>query len=269
MKKLLIITDLDSSLLNEDYTYEEAKPVIKSLLEKKIPLILNSSKTIGELVSLSTELGLTSPIIAENGGIIAFNKNNSFGVESELSYKNYSLIHSGTTRDTVLECVHKVREEYNLKFKGFYDYSAEELSELTNLTLKGAIEAKERHVTEPILWHDTEDNFDTFVKTLYKNNIKVMRGGRFYHLMGQVDKANGVDMLKSIYKKYDPESDWVVSCIGDSENDLAMLNIADYPIVIPNKGTIRITPSPSTTRYASKNASAGWAEQVSQLIQTF
>ena len=41
-KNFIIFTDLDSTLLDENYSWEKAKPALNELNKLKIPLILNS-----------------------------------------------------------------------------------------------------------------------------------------------------------------------------------------------------------------------------------
>jgi len=53
-KSLLIVTDLDASLLEEDYSYTAALPAIEALKALECPIVLNSSKTLAELKQLSS-----------------------------------------------------------------------------------------------------------------------------------------------------------------------------------------------------------------------
>jgi len=70
MKKLLISTDLDSTLLYEDYSYLEAKPLLAELRQLGFPVVLNSSKTLSEMREIAAELATGAPIISENGGVL-------------------------------------------------------------------------------------------------------------------------------------------------------------------------------------------------------
>ena len=45
-KNFIIFTDLDATLLDENYSWEKAIPALNELNKLKIPLILNSSKTM-------------------------------------------------------------------------------------------------------------------------------------------------------------------------------------------------------------------------------
>lgn len=269
MEKLLIITDLDASLLWHDYTYEEAKPTITKLKALGFPLILNSSKTLAELTALASELESTAPIIAENGGMVAIHENSILKPVEGIDTDAYKVIHTGMSRDTVLEHAHALRDRYNYLFKGFFDMSANDLSTITKLSPEAASKAKQRFVTEPILWEDTKPRFEQFSAQLKEHQIKVIRGGKFIHLMGEVDKAQGAQLAIELYKNAEPETTWTVVAIGDSENDLGMLEIADIPVVIPHDSEIRIHPAHSGTIYASKNASEGWSESMETILNTF
>jgi mannosyl-3-phosphoglycerate phosphatase len=58
-------------------------------------------------------------------------------------------------------------------------------------------------------------------------------GGRFHHILGRNDKGKAVEMLKGFYIK---EFERIVTVgIGDSLNDLPMLNVVDHPIFLKGK----------------------------------
>ena len=71
MTRLLVVTDLDGTLLDhETYSYAEAAPALAELRRRGIPLVLASSKTRAEMELLHAELGLSDPFICENGAAI-------------------------------------------------------------------------------------------------------------------------------------------------------------------------------------------------------
>ena len=55
MKRWLIFTDLDGTLLDEDYGWIAARPAIEALQMASFPIILNSSKTVSEMESFGTK----------------------------------------------------------------------------------------------------------------------------------------------------------------------------------------------------------------------
>ena len=74
MKKkptIIIFTDLDGSLLHRDtFKFDPIKDYLKSLIDKGIIIIPNSSKTEKEIEKFNEELGVELPYISENGSVI-------------------------------------------------------------------------------------------------------------------------------------------------------------------------------------------------------
>ena len=74
MKKkftVIIFTDLDGSLLYRDtFKFDTIKDYIKSLVNKGIIIIPNSSKTEKEIEKFNEELGINLTYISENGSSI-------------------------------------------------------------------------------------------------------------------------------------------------------------------------------------------------------
>ena len=68
MKKLIVFTDLDGTLLNhDDYDYRDALPAIRRLQSMSVPVIFTSSKTLDELQQLADEIDIHDPVIHETG----------------------------------------------------------------------------------------------------------------------------------------------------------------------------------------------------------
>ena len=78
---LLVCSDLDATLLDhENYSFNPAIPALKLLENKRIPLILASSKTYQEMIAIKKSMGNHYPFIYENGSGIFFKKKITFGV---------------------------------------------------------------------------------------------------------------------------------------------------------------------------------------------
>jgi len=169
MKKYLIVTDLDASFIDENYEYKEAIDAIERISSLGCPLVFNSSKTLIECQALAKELNLTSPVISENGGIITVPSNSELTplcqASSEQDWQQKedctSLI-TGLSIDYILSHAHQIREEYGYDFAGFSDWSPQQLMEITGLSEKGAELAKQRQVSEPIIWSDSSKNWKNF-----------------------------------------------------------------------------------------------------------
>lgn len=272
MKKLLIVTDLDASLIDDNYQYTEATEAIKELAERGFPLVLNSSKTLSEMKSLAQELELTTPLIAENGGIVAVpNVSEVAKYCDQAKWQeegDYQTMITGLSREYVLHHAHSVREERGYSFTGFSDMSDQELSDLTGLTEPEAKMAKQRHVSEPILWQDTPERRDSFCNYLESKKIRTLRGGRFIHLMGSADKADGLAVTSQLYRHCYPNIEWTSVALGDSANDLAMLEAADIAITIPHADGIKVQVSGTHNIQAKYPASKGWNDSILSLLTT-
>ena len=68
--KYWIVTDLDGTLMDDDYDIGPAKNTLKILAELNIPVIPCTSKTAAEVRTFREQIGLTDPFIVENGGAI-------------------------------------------------------------------------------------------------------------------------------------------------------------------------------------------------------
>ena len=68
MSRTIVITDLDGTLLDDAYSFEAARPALDLLREKKVPIVVCSSKTRSEIELYREKIGLRGPFIVENGG---------------------------------------------------------------------------------------------------------------------------------------------------------------------------------------------------------
>ena len=266
-RKLLVVTDLDSSLLDEDYGYSGAVEALNYLSSEGYPLVLNSSKTYAELRELASDLSQCDAVIAENGGLVAVREAASaIAQEGEPDDFGFVTHCSGMDRATILEKAHGLRQSEGYAFEGFADWSLGQLIEHTGLDPVSAALAMERETTEPILWNGSASEMADFVDKLKSLGIQVLRGGRFYHLMGMVDKVQGMQLVVDLYKKAEPTSDWLVVAVGDSANDKAMLEAADRAIVIPHAAGPMVEPDNFHTLVANHPGSKGWGEAILQTI---
>jgi mannosyl-3-phosphoglycerate phosphatase len=68
MQRVLIFTDLDGTLLDSSYSFNDALPALDLIRERAIPLIICSSKTRAEIEHYRKRLDNRHPFISENGG---------------------------------------------------------------------------------------------------------------------------------------------------------------------------------------------------------
>ena len=266
-RKLLVVTDLDSSLLDEDYGYDGAVEALNCLRNEGYPLVLNSSKTYAELRELASDLSQCDAVVAENGGLVAI-RATAATIVPQGEPDNFGFVTqcSGMARANILKIAHGLRQNEGFSFEGFADWSVEQVMDHTGLDFASAALAMERETTEPILWNGSASEMAEFVDKLKSLGIQVLRGGRFFHLMGMVDKVLGMQFVVDLYKKAEPTTDWLVVAVGDSANDKAMLEAADRAIVIPHAAGPMIQPDNFHTLVANHPGSQGWGEAILQTI---
>lgn len=270
---IIVNTDLDATLLDHDtYSWEPAKDALSLLQEKGIPLVLNSSKTLAEMQSLAADLGLNYPLVCENGSLIAVPHSGDLTVDhirphvkSIEEEGDYWICYLGESRAEVLEKVSTLKEGNSAYvFQGYTDWSVSEVAEHTGLPMESAALSHQRRGTEPIHWHGTEGDFQAFSEELAALGVKCVSGGRFIHLSGNSDKAIGLETVNAIYREQDPQRNIITIALGDSPNDLGMLNSADIAVVIPNK--VALNPTAPEVIHASQHGPSGWNTELCKIL---
>lgn len=219
---IIIISDLDGTLLeHENYRFDAARPALEQIKQNNIPLILNSSKTAAEIINIRETLDNHHPFVVENGA----------GIYLPDEVRKFKIIKFGKDREEILAVLKKLREELKLSFTGFNDMSNQELMSYTNLTEEQVVLAKQRDFTEPLLWQDSEQQWNVFCKELNNAGLGFAKGGRFNSVSGKVDKGQSINWLRSYYQDQFNLTP-VVIALGDSENDKQMLESADYSILV-------------------------------------
>ncbi len=229
--KLLIFTDLDGTLLDhQTYSFEAAVPALNALIEKDIPLIICTSKTRAEIENVRLELNNADPFISENGGAVFIPKGYfSHPFSSTKEDPEYFIIELGTPYKEIRVAFNQIKEHIPKDIKGFGDLFPQEVSDLCNFSLKQASLAKIREYDEPFILNEGTA-IEDIQEMASRSNLHITRGGRFYHLMGNNDKGKAVMLLRDIYRK---KSELLKTiALGDSQNDLPMLKMVDYPVLV-------------------------------------
>jgi mannosyl-3-phosphoglycerate phosphatase len=234
MKHLIIFTDLDGTLLDHaTYSFEKAQPALSLLRQQNIPLVICSSKTKSEIEHYRKKLKNTHPFISENGGGIFIPKgyfedsvhSSSFDVGED---HNYLMVRLGAKYSDLRRLIQELRRE-GFGVRGFGDMTAQEIAELTGLNIHETETAKERDFDEPFIFEGNEDGVPALLKAINKKGFNVTRG-RFFHILGNSDKGKAVSILIDLYRKNLGEI--LTVAVGDSPNDIPMLEVADVPIIV-------------------------------------
>ncbi|MFK7817451.1 MAG: HAD-IIB family hydrolase, partial [Planctomycetaceae bacterium] len=241
-------------LLNKhDYDFTPALPVLARCARGNVPVILSSSKTEPEMTQLADELGLSaSHLICENGGVVIWR-------DADTPVSRDVL---GVERDQIRAVLDSLRSQF--RFRSFSDLGVDGVAEATDLPEPKARQACDRHCTEPLLYEGPAGSESEFKSAIEAAGLTLTRGGRFWHVAGHTTKGRGMsavlDRLEARHRKHRSIA------IGDSPIDQSMLDIADFPIGIPQPdGSVLVSAGPSGLT-SKQPGSVGWAETVSVLF---
>lgn len=255
----LVVTDLDGSLLNHfDYSFDKAVPTIETLKKINIPVILNTSKTFSETIAIRQALAVNDPFIVENGSCIFLPKARFEMLPSQFAFSRgeYWGIKLGKCLSEINRFIkksHKPGDEYT----GLTDSTVESICEMTGLSPAEAEAAKTREFSQPILWQGTQQQLEDFKQRLHNHGLHTLQGGRFLHVQGITNKGLAIRKLRGFYPQ---ESKTIV--LGDSANDLDMLQSADIPVVVKAPGNRFLLEKHRFPYITTKEAPAGWSEGV-------
>ncbi len=235
--KIIVFSDLDRSLLNDKYEYDQIEPILHHLLSLNVAIVFASSKTRNEIEFYRNKWQITDPFIVENGSAILIPKN-YFGTHYEFTRQTqgYNIIEFSTPYCIIHEKLDVVRNRTGANIVGFGDMTAEQIAKDSGLPIYLAKLAKKREYSEPFKILDGKDK--EVLDAISDEGLCFTRGGKYLHALGNCDKGKATSVLKNLYLQQFKK---IFSIgVGDSANDLPMLKIVDKPFFV-NKTVNRET----------------------------
>lgn len=232
---LLVFTDMDGSLLDHySYSHQPADAMLKKLEDQGIPVIANTSKTFDELIELRRSINNRHPLIAENGAVVYLPKALFAGAPAECTdFGDYWVKEFCPPRSRWQSIINSLTEEFSGEFSTFEQGGIDAIIEWTGLSEKQARLAAQRRYGEPVRWFGSDERAELFIARLRDLGASVLQGGRFIHVSGQSDKGLAMQWLAALYmKNMQSEPRVATLAIGDGPNDIAMLEVADFALII-------------------------------------
>ncbi len=260
--RTVIFSDLDGSLLDSrTYSFSPATGALALVRERGVPLVFCSSKTRAELESWRTLLGNSDPFISENGGGV-FIPGGYFSGPAEGEERGpYRVIILGAAYREVRHVFADVRERLRVPVRGFGDMTVREVANLTGLPPAEAKLARQRDFDEPFVFDGPPD--DRFLRGIEAAGLRWTQG-RYYHILGDHDKGRAVAVLRRLYERGGPVT---TVGLGDSLNDLPLLQAVDRPVLIRREdGTHDPRVSVPGMVRTEGIGPAGWNEAVMRIL---
>ena len=267
LSRLIVITDLDGTLLDENtYSYQASLPAIQRLKSLGVPLILCSSKTHGEILALWKELSLADPFIVENGGAI-YSPVGYFprSVGGFKSRRPFGVLELGTDVVKLRRVLTETAARCRAAVRSFGSLSVDEICALTGLTKDQARLAAKRTYDEPFLVEGGDR--EKLLRALIGKGFTVTQGGRFFHLLGNHSKGKAVSLLLDLYRQRD--RNFVSIGLGNSANDLPLLRHVHRPILVRKTNgsydpeVLREMPQVELTQAMGPH---GWREAIEKVL---
>ncbi len=262
-RSTLVFTDLDGTLIDHDtYSWKPAEGAIRLLKGRCVPIVPCTSKTRAEIEFYRKRIGLEDPFISENGGAIFIPRDYfDFELDYDREEGKHRVIELGTPYREIRCALDEMRSFGDIV--GFGDMSAEEVARDTGLSLEEARMAKQREYDEAFKFSGDEGGLK---KAIEKAGLNWTKGGRYWHIMGDNDKGKAVKILSELYSRTE---DCILRTVGlgDSLNDLPMLEAVEIPILVQKKdGSYDSRVDVPGLIRAGAPGPRGWAQAVRSLF---
>ncbi len=273
MIKFVIFSDLDSTLLDDkNYSYTHAEKTIELLKKYNIPLIFCTSKTFYETIEIVKKLGLSEGFSVENGGATYINnKYEKILKELDIKYdkkiEDYLAVIFGKTIKELSEEFLLLKEKFSFNAQSIFEMGKQKFKEITNLKDEELDKAFLREFDLPFVTEKEIKMNDGLKKYLSQRGLRIFKGGKFYHLTGDHSKGDSVILFKKIYERI--FGDFKIIALGDSQNDLEMLLLSDYPVIMPAKKGVyskSLTEKLKNPILSNKESSKGWSEMIMRIL---
>ena len=214
-----VVTDLDGTLLDHTYDWSPAKDLIRQLQQRRIPVIPCTSKTAEEVRGFRAEAGLHDPYIVENGG----------AVHGETPEGDAWELPLGPGWSALKPQLQHLQRALGEPLRPLDELSEEDGQQLLGLGGESLRQAQRRCCSVPFVPPSAEGR-RRLEALAQRMDLTVVQGNRMGHLLGpDISKGKALATLK----RHLGAQQVKVLALGDSPNDLPLLEVADVAVVVP------------------------------------
>lgn len=256
--RAVLFTDLDGTLLDESYRPGVAAAAVARLQEAGVLVVFCSSKTRAEQEPLRRILDVTGPFIVENGSAVLLPR-------SRTGHGGAGVRLLGVRVGTVRSELAAARRRLGLVARGFGEMSAPEVAAATGLSLEGARRARRREFSETVVGLGVGEA-ERLGGELRDRGLVVRSGGRFHTVTGAgADKGRALAWLMERLRHAPGCAELASVAVGDSDNDVPMLQAADRAFLVAGGGGVGALPA--AVERLRGTGPAGFAELAERLVE--
>ncbi len=267
---LLIASDVDGTLLDEHGRLPCAPLALRTLLDDlrqrvaSCTLALASSRTLNELAVLQRALGIPGPCIAEDGAVLAID--GSLDEQHALRYgrRTLQVRQHARTADTLREIMHDVPVVARADAARLSRADLTELGFRTPAAIRRALQARHHSLLlDPSRMSPEEIHV---VRTVaFARSLQLRRGGKWLTLSDTQGKGPALLDLRHFATSCGVSP--LLIAIGNEENDVSLLEVADLAFVIrnPQRGPHPALAAIPHAVVLDTEGPGGWLEMMTRL----
>lgn len=233
-------------------------PAEVAAFEREVELVLSSSRTIAELLEIQERLALRAPMIAENGALVALPpgwRGSRAGVRKRIAGVELRVVALGDSAGRIRPLVRRLAARAGIEVTEQRDL----------LPDNGRAIAR----THSILVRESDDaeRQAQFRALLAGAGLEASRSGRWLAITRGADKGTGARYLLALgARRGAPYA--VTAAVGNHENDLPLLAVADWPFVIrnPRRGHDAALAALPRAQLLEAVGIAGWRDALTHVL---
>ena len=264
VKKKIIFTDLDETLLKDNkYYFEIVHNFISKLFKCEYIIIPVTSKTYLEVIDLLKKIKFKVPFSVENGAAYYVPVKNT---KDYLFKKIFNP--SAFSKTSIMDILsNKIFKKYLNNIEFIENLSFIKQKEITKLSFDQLVNFNSREHTIPILWSGDRVLKKEFEENLLKHNLKISFGGKLNNISGLHSKVDSMSFFVRQYKQEFKNKNVITISLGDSQNDIEILNNSNYSGIVKNDNYKIINLKKKNNIFRSfTKAPHGWVEVLKKII---
>ena len=252
-------------MLNDNKYYPKIlDEFIRKLISKNYIIVALTSKTHSEVIKLYKSNNIKFPFSTENGSSFYIPNSNN---QKDLTFKN--IINKQAIKS--LKILNKLKEAPNKFLKHIIfikDLTFKEQIKITKLKISELEYFNKRQFSIAIMWKGNKALFALFENYLKKFNLQATFGGKMINISGIHNKLDALKYFKKNYIKKSNKQKCTTISIGDSENDIEILNYTDYSGIVIRKDKKNLKLIKNHKVFISTSiAPKGWVELLKNITK--